>query len=138
MRTLESLREAQFLSNMDAFLRHDFYSIDRTMRPDVTLTMPGTSWVAGSHSGHRAVSRVLLGLRTALRPEREGISFRHGEDQMIVLHSLTVSGPKHEAEMTISTWVRYDRDGRISSLDILPGDLPLFDHILTTVAPAGR
>jgi hypothetical protein len=138
MRTLESLREAQFLSNMDAFLRHDFYSIDRTMRPDVTLTMPGTSWVAGSHSGHQSVSRVLLGLRTALRPEREGISFRHGEDQMIVLHSLTVSGPKHEAEMTISTWVRYDRDGRISSLDILPGDLPLFDHILTTVAPAGR
>jgi hypothetical protein len=136
MRSVESLREAQFLSNMDAFQRHDFYSIDRTMRPDVTLTMPGTSWLAGTHSGHEAVSRFLLALREALQPDREGIIFRHGDDQMVVLHDLTVAGPRHQAEMTISTWVRYDRDGRMAALDVMPGDLPLFDHILNSVAPA--
>lgn len=81
------------------------------------------------------MSHFLLALRKALRPHREDITFRHGEDQMVVLHGLTVMGPRHQAEMTISTWVRYDRDGRMAALDVMPGDLPLFDHILSSVAP---
>jgi ketosteroid isomerase-like protein len=38
---------------MDAFIRRDFSVIDETMRPDVTLELPGSSWLAGTYRGRR-------------------------------------------------------------------------------------
>jgi ketosteroid isomerase-like protein len=46
-------REAQFARSMDAFIRRDFSVIDETMQPDVTLEMPGSSWLAGTYQVSR-------------------------------------------------------------------------------------
>ena len=41
-------REAQFVRNM-CLIRRDFGVIDETTRPDVTLELPGSSWLAGTY-----------------------------------------------------------------------------------------
>lgn len=56
-------RETQFGRNMEAFIRRDFGVIEETMRPDVALDMPGSSWVAGTYQGFEAVSRGVVALR---------------------------------------------------------------------------
>jgi ketosteroid isomerase-like protein len=51
MAEIQGEREAMFPENMDAFMRRDFATIERSMRPDVVLELPGTSWLAGSYVG---------------------------------------------------------------------------------------
>lgn len=131
---LQKARETQFTNNIDAFMRYEFYALDTTMRADVTLEMPGSSPLAGTYRGLADVGRCLAALRHSLRPRQEGIAFNHTRrDQMIVSHPLTVVGPRHNAEMTIRTWVRYHEDGRMAAIEVEPEDLPLFDHVLKTV-----
>ena len=48
---IQGEREAMFLGNMDAFMRRDFATIEGSMRSDVVLELPGTSWLAGSYRG---------------------------------------------------------------------------------------
>ena len=50
---IQGEREAVFLRNMDAFMRRDFATIEGSMRSDIVLELPGTSWLAGSSSGTR-------------------------------------------------------------------------------------
>jgi hypothetical protein len=97
---------------MGAFMRRDFAAIDRTMRPDVVIELPGSSWLAGTYRGYEEASRCILGLRRVLDAEEKGISFLHEGDQMIVRHDSTVHGPMHEVEMTLRVRIRYDSDGR--------------------------
>ena len=59
---IQGEREAMFLENMDAFMRRDFATIERSMRPDVVLELPGTSWLAGSYVGYEEVSRSIVSL----------------------------------------------------------------------------
>jgi len=50
---IQGEREAMFLGNMDAFMRRDFATIEGSLRSDIILELPGTSWLAGSSSGTR-------------------------------------------------------------------------------------
>lgn len=126
-------REAQFVVNIDAFMRYDFYVIDHSMRTDVILKMPGTSRFAGVHEGIPEVGRCLAGLRHALRPERQDIKFQHKANQMTVTHGLRVVGPRETAEMAIRTHVFFDEDGQMSMIQVEPEDIALFDETLNTV-----
>jgi ketosteroid isomerase-like protein len=42
-------REIQFLENIDAFMRRDFAALEAAWRPDVVMTLPGSSWLAGTY-----------------------------------------------------------------------------------------
>ena len=89
-------REAQFARNMDAFIRRDFSVIDETMRPDVTLELPGSSWLAGTYRGLEAVSRGVIALRQVFNSDKR----------------LVTSGPRHEVEMNLGVRIGYDEQGK--------------------------
>ncbi len=126
-------REAQFVQNMGAFARRDFEALAAAWRPDVELTLPGSSWLAGVHRGYKEVSRCVLGLRQVLASEEKRISFLHEGDQMIVRHDIMVHGPEHVVDMILLVKVRYDSDGKAGSIYLEPDDLGLFDHVLNTM-----
>jgi hypothetical protein len=125
-------REAQFIENMGAFMRRDFATVEAAFRPDVTMEMPGASWLAGTHRGFKDVSRCVTGLRNVLASEDRGTMFLHERDQMIVQHDITVHGPEHVVEMRLRVKVRYDSEGKAESIGLEPDDLGLFDHVLNT------
>jgi ketosteroid isomerase-like protein len=129
---VQTQHEAQFVQNVGAFMRRDFETIEATWRPDVVMEMPGTSWLAGTHRGLKDVSSCVLGLRQVLASEDRRTTFIHEHDQMIVRHDVMVHGPEHVAEMTLRVRLRYDREGKVESIDLEPEDLGLFDHVLNT------
>ena len=51
---------------------------------------------------------------------------------MIVRHDVMVHGPEHVVEMTLRVRLRYDREGKVESIDLEPEDLGLFDHVVNT------
>jgi len=132
MTGIQGEREAMFLENMDAFMRRDFATIERSMRSEVVLELPGTSWLAGSYVGYEEVSRSIVNLRRVFDSEKKQLSFLHEGDQMIVRHDIVVHGPMHEVEMALRVSVRYDPTGKMKAITVEPDDLALFDHVLNT------
>jgi len=102
--------------------------VEAMWRPDVVMTLPGSSWLAGTHRGYKRVR----GLREVLASDHRRVMFLHEDDQMIVRHDVTVPGPTHAVEMTLKLRVRYDSDGKAEAIDLEPDDLALFDHVLNT------
>jgi hypothetical protein len=132
MAGIQGEREAMFLGNMDAFMRRDFATIEGSMRSDIVLELPGTSWLAGSYLGDEEVSRSIVSLRRVFDSEKKQLSFLHEGDQMIVRHDIMVHGPMHEVEMALRVSVRYDPAGKMEAITVAPDDLALFDHVLNT------
>jgi len=127
---LRAEREAQFIANIGAFMRRDFDAIERSMRPDVVMELPGSSWLSGTYGGFAEVGRCVVALRRVLESDHTRISFLHEGDQMIVRHDIIVHGPNHDVEMTLRVRARFDEQGKIESLTVEPDDLGLFDHVL--------
>ena len=127
---LQNERETQFIQGIGDFIRRDFDALERTMRSDVVITVPGSSWLAGAYRGFDEAGRCILGLRHVLDSSDKRISFLHEGDQMIVRHDIMVHGPKHRVEMTLLVRVRFDSDGKAQSISVEPEDLGLFDHVL--------
>jgi ketosteroid isomerase-like protein len=120
--SVQQEREAQFARNIDAFIRRDFGVIDGTMRPDVTLDMPGSSWLAGTYRGLEAKSRGVMALRQVFNSDKRLVTFLHRRGQMVARHAIVVSGPRHEAEMNLDVRIGYDQQGRFATIDVEPAD----------------
>jgi ketosteroid isomerase-like protein len=129
---VQEQREAQFARNMDAFIRRDFSVIDETMRPEVTLEMPGSSWLAGTYRGLEAVSRAVIAFRQVFDSDKRLVTFVHEGDQMVVRHAISVSGPRHEVEMNLGVRIGYDEHGKFATIDVEPADLDLFDYVVNS------
>jgi len=127
---LQIQREAQFVQDVGAFVRRDFEAIERNMRSDVVMHLPGSSWLAGTYRGLEEVGRCVLGLRHVLDSSEDHITFLHEGDQMILRHVITVHGPQHQVDMTLLVRVRFGADGKAESISVEPADLGLFDHVL--------
>ncbi|HEX5626658.1 MAG TPA: hypothetical protein VFY08_01425 [Actinomycetota bacterium] len=125
-------REARFARNIDAFIRRDFGVIEETMRPDVTLEMPGSSWVAGTYLGLEEVARGVVALRQVFNSDTRLITFLHERDQMLVRHAINVSGPRHDVEMNLGVGIRYDEQGKFATIDVEPADIDLFDYVVNS------
>jgi len=125
-------REAQFGRNMEAFIRRDFGVIDETMRPDVVLDMPGSSWLAGTYQGFEAVSRGVVALRQVFNSDKRLVTLVHEGDQMVVRHAITVSGPRHDVEMNLGVRIGYDEQGKFATIDVEPADIDLFDYVVNS------
>jgi hypothetical protein len=130
--SLRREREARFIEGVRAFIRRDFDALERTMRPDVVLRLPGSSWLAGTYRGPEEVGRCILGLRQVLDSAEDRVSYLHEGDQMIATHEIGVHGPFHDLKMTFSVGISFDSDERVSTISIEPADLGLFDHVLKT------
>jgi ketosteroid isomerase-like protein len=62
----------------EAFRRRDFAALERAMRLDVVIDVPGSSWLAGVYRGSEEAGRYILALRYVLDPSEKRITFLHG------------------------------------------------------------
>lgn len=128
---IQAEREAQFARNLHAFVRRDFAVIQAAMRPDVTLRLPGSSWLAGTYRGLEDVTQSIVDIRQVFVSDRKQITFVHQGDTVIVRHAITIGGgPEDEVEMTMYISITYDAEGRFKSIDVVPVDLGLFDFVV--------
>jgi ketosteroid isomerase-like protein len=129
---LRAERERFFERMVTAFQEQDYEALERAMRDDIVLTVPGSSPVSGTHRGRDEVGRFLAASRRALDPGSRPASFRHTADEMVATNEVGVHGPVHDVRMRFEVRVRFDEDGRAASASIEPADVGLFDHVLAT------
>jgi hypothetical protein len=113
-----------------AFAERDFRTIERAMREDVVLDLPGSSPFAGEHHGHESVGKFLLGIRQFVISRDPRFTFVHSGASMAASHEISVAGPNHLVEMTVRVTVSFDREERISAMHVEPGDPGLFTHVI--------
>jgi ketosteroid isomerase-like protein len=130
--TLRKDREARFIEGVGAFIRRDLEALARTMRPDVTMRLPGGSWLAGTYHGPEEVGRCILALRQVLESSEDNVTFVHEDHRMVVGHDIRLHGPSHDIEMTFSISMDYDADERVTTIEVHPADPGLFDHVVQT------
>jgi hypothetical protein len=102
----------------------------------MTLTLGGSSRLAGTYVGYDAFGRYLEVLRRVLRSAGQPITFVHEKNEMTFRQIMVVYGPKHDAEMALVVTVLYDDEGKITSFLVLPEDQGLFDYVVDTSLPA--
>lgn len=129
-------REAILLELATAYQRREFGVFEAAVRPDMTLTLGGSSRLAGTYAGYGAFGRYLEVLRWVLRSAGKPITFVHEPNEMTFRQVMVVYGPKHDAEMMLVVTVLYDDVGKISSFLVLPEDQGLFDYVVDTSLPA--
>jgi hypothetical protein len=113
-----------------AFAQRDFRTMERAMREDVVLDLPGSSPFAGEHHGHESVGKFLLGIRQFVISKEPVFTFVHSGNSMTASHEISVAGPHHLVEMTLPLTLTFDREERISSLHVEPSDPGLFTHVI--------
>jgi hypothetical protein len=113
-----------------AFAERDFRTMERAMREDVVLDLPGSSPFAGEHHGHESVGKFLLGIRQFVISKEPLFTFVHSGNSMTASHEISVAGPNHLVEMTLRLTLIFDREERISSLHVEPSDPGLFTHVI--------
>ena len=113
-----------------AFAQRDFRTIEREMREDVVLDLPGSSPFAGEHHGIESVGKFLLGIRQFVISDEPLFTFVHDEDSTTASHGISVAGPHHLVEMTLRITFTFDREERISAVLVEPSDPGLFTHVI--------
>jgi len=131
--SVERHREAVIGVLADAFQRRDFDAFREPLDPELVLTLPGSSWLAGIYHGYEPFARYLLAIRQVLVWPGDAITFSHHGNEMIFRQSMIVTGPSHEAEMALIVTVTFDDDERIRSFYVQPEDQGLFDYVLNSV-----
>lgn len=126
-------REEQFVEHMQHFTRREFSTFEGAIASDVTMVLPGSSWLAGTFTGYEGVRRCILGLRRVLDSKETALSFLHEGNHMFVRHEIVVHGPTHQVTMRLRVRVRYNDDDEVDALFVEPEDLGLFDHVVNSV-----
>lgn len=132
LRTLTQVRRETLVSRLaTAFVERDFMTMEREMREDVVLDLPGMSPFAGEHHGHESVGKFLVGIRQFVLSSKEPrFVFVHEANSMRVSHQIEVAGPNHLVEMTLHLALTFDREERISTVHVEPSDPGLFTHVI--------
>jgi hypothetical protein len=100
------------------------------MREDVVLDLPGSSPFAGEHHGRESVGKFLLGIRQFVISNEPSFTFVHNGASMTANHGISVAGPNHLVEMNLRLTFTFDREERISSMEVEPSDPGLFTHVI--------
>jgi ketosteroid isomerase-like protein len=120
-----------------AYQRREMHVFEAVCRPDMVLTLAGSSRLAGTYHGYGAFSAYLDALRDVLSSAERQITFEHAGNDMVFWQATILMGPRHHVEMTLRVTVRYHHhDGRIESFLVEPEDQALFDHIVNSAVPA--
>jgi len=130
-RALERLRierQALFTSMAGAFVRRAFDEVTEGVVPEVTLTLQGSSWLAGTYRGYEEFSHYVLAARLVLEPAGKPMTYLHHGEEMVIMHEFEVGGRVGGPEIPLHISVRFGADGRLSSLVIQPKDQALFDQ----------
>ncbi len=131
LRTIKLVRRETLVTRLaTAYAERDFRTMEREMREDVVLDLPGTSPFAGEHHGHESVGKFLLGIRQFVMSTDPSFTFVHDPTSMRASHAISVAGPNHLVEMTLDLTLTFDREERISTLHVEPSDPGLFTHVI--------
>jgi len=133
-RDVEVEREGLLARLAVAYQRRDFDVFQAACRPDMVVTLAGSSRLAGTYHGYGAFSEYLDAVRDVLRSADEKVVFEHDEDQMVFTQNIIVSGPFHQVEMPMRVTGVFHADGRIQSFLAEMGDQGLFDYVVDTSA----
>lgn len=125
-------REIELFEIASAFYRGDASAFKDMVGPGVTLTLTGSSHLAGTYHGYRAIGRCLDLMHEALRSSGQPTVFEHEGNVTVLRRIVKVCSWRHEVEMTIAIVVRYDEEGKIARVLVEPEDQGLFDHVLDT------
>ena len=123
-------REAVLAQLASAYQRRDLDEFEKAVRLDMTLTLAGSSRLAGTYEGYAAFGRYLEILRESMRSAGQAITFEHDQDQMVFRQVMIVSGGTQSVEMTLVVTVRYDEGGKIESFLVKPENQALFDRVI--------
>jgi ketosteroid isomerase-like protein len=115
----------------DAYDRREFEKLLQLCRPDVELTLAGTSRLAGTYQGRRSLSELARSIRPVLRPLGKAFTVERQDDDAIeVSQGVELAGPEHSAEMPVRVTIRFHPDGLVQSFRVEAGDQGLFDHVV--------
>jgi ketosteroid isomerase-like protein len=133
-------REEAFTELVRAFARHDYEALEGGVRPDVELTLRGSSWLAGKYRGYAEFGQYVAGAALVLGPGGGQLSYHHDGAEMNVVHEFVV-GPT-AVRMPLHEVVTFDDEQLVASLLIRPWDQDLFDEavnafLASTSGPAG-
>jgi ketosteroid isomerase-like protein len=119
-------REEGFTALVQAFARRDHGALEGGVRPDVELTLRGSSWLAGKYRGYEEFGQYVAGAALVLGPGEGQLSYHHDGAEMTVVHEFAV-GPLG-VRMPLHEVVTFDDDDLVESLLIRPWDQDLFDE----------
>lgn len=128
-------REGLIARLASAYQRRDMAAFEDEVVPDMTLTLTGSSRLAGTYHGFEAFARYLEVLRSVVASTAERIRFEHEHARMVFHQLMVVSGPKHRSEIELRVVVDFAEDGRVRSFFVEPQDQGLFDHVVDSVPP---
>jgi ketosteroid isomerase-like protein len=133
-RDVELEREGLLARLAVAYQRRDLDVFEAACRPDMVLTLAGSSRLAGTYHGYSAFSEYLDAVRDVLRAADQQIRFEHDIDRMIFTQAVVISGPNHQVEMGMRVTVEFHADGRVQSFLAEMEDQGLFDYVVNTSA----
>lgn len=131
LRIITQVRRETLVSRLaTAYVERDFRTMEREMREDVVLDLPGASPFAGEYHGHESVGKFLLGIRQFVLSREPSFEVVHEANSMTASHEVNVAGPHHLVEMTLRITLTFDREERISTVHVEPSDPGLFTHVI--------
>ena len=133
-RDVEIEREGLLARLAVAYQRRDLGVFEAACRPDMVVTLAGSSRLAGTYHGYGAFSEYLDAVRDVLRAADEQIRFEHDGAQMVFRQAVVISGPNHQVEMELRVTVVFHADGRVQSFLAELEDQGLFDYVVNTSA----
>ena len=133
-RAVEVEREGLLAKLATAYQRRELDVFEEACRPDMVVTLAGSSRLSGTYHGYGAFSEYLDAVRDVLRAADDQIRFEHDGDQMIITQAVVISGPNHQVEMPMRVTVVFHADGRVQSFLAEMGDQGLFDYVVNTSA----
>ena len=133
-REVELQREGLISRLATAYQRRDLDAFEAACRPDMVVTLAGSSRLSGTYHGYGAFSDYLDAVRDVLRSADERMSFEHDGDLMFFAQQVVISGPFHQVEMQLRVTVQFHADGRVQSFLAELGDQGLFDYVVNTSA----
>ena len=90
LRTITHVRRETLVTRLaTAFAERDFRTMEREMREDVVLDLPGSSPFAGEHHGHESVGKFLLGIRQFVMSTDPSFIFAHEANSMTASHEIS-------------------------------------------------
>jgi hypothetical protein len=131
-------REDLFTRIALAFAHHDFDAVADGVRPDVELTLRGSSWLAGKYRGYEEFGHYVAGAAEVLAPAGRQLSYLHDGNEMTVIHDFLVGGGELVVEMPLHVVVAFDTDEMIESLLIRPWDQSRFDEAVNAFLVPSR
>jgi ketosteroid isomerase-like protein len=133
-RDVELEREGLLSRLAVAYQRRDLGVFEDACRPDMVLTLAGSSRLSGTYHGYGAFAEYLDAVRDVLRAADQQIRFEHDIDRMTFTQAVVISGPNHQVEMEMRVTVGFHADGRVQSFLAEMEDQGLFDYVVNTSA----